>query len=300
VLGQPWGARVGLRNPLFHVTGIWAAAKILKSKTFQLAAFMNTSERVLSGRRHKIFYLSTSRTLLNRYRNAVGYVSVTLELNRDWFEQRFQMKPVDYWGGDWKHASTPRERMSEKEERIFHDKPTITMPNLSQAINAVYLYVEIPRLDKERDSRHIRALLIEAKKTRIPVYLFTDRDSYYTGNIRKSVPLRQLIALLEIVKEDHWGRSNRDGTEEWRELFWKKSKKELSPKAQRAAYRMVYNNYTGDVLRGLEADLHNSKANAIEMRKMAMIWKKLNITTIKEFYEFLSEKWNAIYEAERS
>ena len=281
------------------MTGVWATAKIMQSKTFQLAAAMNSTEQGLKTRR-KMFYLSTSRIMANRYRVATGDVSVTLELNRDWFEQRYQAKPIDYWGRDWMHATDPLQKQSEKEERIYHDKPTIKMTSLGHALNAVHILAIPSRLDKTRDSRHIRTILIEAKRARLPVYYYTDRDAYYKGLWRKSVPVRQLIAMLEIVKEDHYYRSEREYTDDWRELFWKKSIKDLSEKAKKRSYKLVYNNYNRDQLRQLEADLHNNKNEPIQMRKMVMIWKKLKIHTIKDYHDYLEEKWKAIYEAEKS
>lgn len=269
----------------------------MRTKTFNLGAAVNVSETVLKGRKRKLFFLSTSRILINRYRNAIGNGDVTFELNRDWFENRYQAKPVDYWGGDWKHASPPSERMSEKEERIFSESPYIRMARLKDAISAVYLYVNLKSFDKIRDSRHLRTILVESKRYGIPIHFFINRDDYYKGNVRKVVPLRQLISVLEIVKEDHYYRSQKDRTQEWRELFWKTSKKSLSEKAKKQAYNLVYRNY--DVLRSLEADLHNNKNNPLEMRKMAMIWKKLKIETVKQYHDFLEEKWKAIYEAEQ-
>ena len=73
----------------------------------------------------------------------------------------------------------------------------------------------------------------------------------------------------------------------------------MSREAKKKADSLVYYAYNKDALASLEADLHNQKTNALVMRKMSMIWKKLKINTVKEYHDFLQEKWNAIYEAER-
>jgi hypothetical protein len=65
-----------IRNSLFHATGVWSAAKILRTRTIQLAAAMNSSEHSLKARR-KLFYLSTSRIMSNRYRAIRSKVDCT-------------------------------------------------------------------------------------------------------------------------------------------------------------------------------------------------------------------------------
>jgi hypothetical protein len=288
-----------IRNSLFHATGVWAAAKILRTRTIQLAAAMNSSEHSLKARR-KLFYLSTSRIMSNRYRAIRSKVDCTLEFNRDWFEQRYQAKPVDYWDGDWRkrvgsNSGELYNQYGEKEERIFHTKPTIELP--PQSFLAIHLLASPEHIDLTRDSRHLRTILIEAKRMGIEIYYYTDEKAYFTGNRHKAVPLRQLIGLLEIVKEDHYYRSYKDWTSEWRELFYKRSVDSLSERARRLSYNLVYHNWNKDQLRALEADLHNNKTQVDQMRKMALIWKKIDVTTIPQFHDYLVEKWRAIYEA---
>jgi hypothetical protein len=283
-----------MKNPLYHTTGIWAAARILETRTFNLTAAVNTTEQGLKGRKNKLFYLSTSRIMANQYRQVVGFVNLTLELNRDWFEQRYQAKPVDYWGPEYREANKGQ---TEKEERIYSEKSTISMSSLSQAITGIFIYVDVKQIDKARDSRHLRTILIKAKQNQIPVYFFTDKQAYFVGNTRRTQPLSVLIGLLETHPPTYWGRLDRDWTQPYRELFWKTKKEELSKDAKRLADNLNYHSYNGDTLRSLEADLHNNKANVIEMRKMALVWKKLKISTIKEFHDYLKDKWVAIYKA---
>lgn len=93
--------------------------------------------------------------------------------------------------------------------------------------------------------------------------------------------------------------SLRDWTESWCELFWKNHKANLSNDGRKYSYKLVYENRNGNTLKDLEANIHNSKIDAIEMRKMAMLWKKLKISTVKQCHDYLVKKWTAIYEAEK-
>lgn len=285
-------------NPLYHGTGLHNAVKILQTKSFNLTMAVSGSETIHHGRKRKLFFLSTSRIAANQYRSGSYSGSVTLVLNRDWFEQRYQAKPIDYWEGSWKKT---KDHISEKEERIFSDTPFIKIPTPSRAIHSIWLYDDLSRKMDSRFNVPMRQLLILAKRNNIPIHFFTDRNAYFRGDTRKTTDLKQLIARLEIEKNPPkpYSRMGKDWTSPWRELFWKQRKKDLSKEATRLAYNLNYHSWNNDQLQSLEADLHNNKNNVFETRKMAAIWKKLKISTVREYHDFIKKKWTAIYDAEK-
>lgn len=51
--------------------------------------------------------------------------------------------------------------------------------------------------------------------------------------------------------------------------------------------------YNDDFIRTLEADIHNVKSrNNPGLHKLLQIFKKENFKTVKDFYEYLNNKWN--------
>lgn len=277
-------------SKIYHFTSIRNAFKILKQKQFNLATSAGTSQEQL--RKDRLFYLSTSRSPSADYAIQNVYkFGAMLNLNGDWFNQRYKGKAVDYWERMWwssAEGKTIGGRTSEQEDRIFSDKPVIKFPeNPTDVIQSVHLLVDTGK-DFERVSGQMRGILIECKKYGIPVYVYTDKNSWSVQDTRKTIPISELKPKLSgEVPAERWRQT--DWFKEWRELYHKKDYDQLSKKAKDVLYKIF--TYS-DTPKSLEVDIHNMKTNITPpLARLLDIFKKLKISTAKEYVEYLKGKW---------
>jgi hypothetical protein len=78
------------------------------------------------------------------------------------------------------------------------------------------------------------------------------------------------------------------------ELFAKDSIKDLSDKADKTRYDLLYHNWGGDAVRGLDTDIHNSKTSetgSMSIAKLVRYMRQYKLRTTSDVIQFLSDKW---------
>lgn len=272
---------------VYHYTSLDSAMKILSEKRFKLVPALGTDSEEKLGT-HKFYYMSTARgktadyTLHNVYK-----VGVTFVLNGDWFNQRYVGKPVDYWERMWLRSreAGSKDRYSEMEDRIFSDEPYINMKNMSDAILAVHVLYE-----ETEPSHRLKNIVSTCLKNKIPVYLYDDKDAFILQNKRKSIPIKEFFGKFSFKQPAGYTRIAKDWLEPYKELYYKKSKSELSKDGERARYKVMY--YQHDAIIGLSADIHNmKKTDTDKVKGFIDIMKKGKFKTVKDFIEKMHDKW---------
>ena len=128
---------------LFHYTNVQSALAILKNQEFRLTVAVGADSEVNSGYH---YYLSTSRNKVNDYTRSVSDNGVMFNLNGDFFNRHYKVKPIDYWGRDmWLSSHKTKQpdeeyRTSEQEDRVLSNKPTIKFNGkATEAIESVHV-----------------------------------------------------------------------------------------------------------------------------------------------------------------
>lgn len=279
---------------LYHKTELYNAAKILSDGYIALTASVGTSAEQKWQKTGKFYYLSTTRSKVGDYTLKGHYLEgVVLNLNGNWLNQRYETKPIDYW------ERSLSDRTSESEDRVYSSEPTIPLPKpVTKLITSIHILFELDKiklsLDQDRLLR-LRKLLLLAKTSGIPTYVYKTPNDWYTQNPNKRVPIDQLIKLMSPEKpKASWSRMPKDYLKVWRELYYKNNKKELSSEARRKVI-YLYGFYLNDAISGLSADIHNVKSkNDPGLIKLLQIFKKLKINSPKEYIKWLEAKWEAI------
>jgi hypothetical protein len=154
-------------------------------------------------------------------------------IDGNWLNQRYKTKPVDYWERSWQHSGGTRS--SESEDRVFSKEPEIS-------INGVLAVHVLLKEQSEHRSPEVRTILISAKKRGIPAYLYTDESAWRLQDTRKAVTPSAAATLLKGPQTKGYtpSRPTTMYLEPWLELIYKKNKAELSPRAEKLRYELVY------------------------------------------------------------
>jgi transcriptional regulator with XRE-family HTH domain len=157
------------------------------------------------------------------YHRWVGTGAVMFVLDGQWLQQRYPVKPVDYWERSWLSSGGSRSR--ESEDRVFSRDPTI-------ATGGVKMIHVLLKEQHENRSPEVRKLLILAKRLGIPAYLYNDEQAWRLQDTRKAITIAQAASLLK--GQDPSRRSyGRKYLSRWLELIHKKASDELSKEAGR-------------------------------------------------------------------
>ena len=287
---------------VYHYTGLYNAAQILSDARFRLAASPGTKTELDLQKGNKPYYLSTTRSKVGDYTLHQFYKDgVVVVLNGDWFNQRYKGGPVDYWGRNRSQGDGLKGRYKEMEDRVFSDEPYIPFPkhpkDLIKEIHILYL----PDNDTRRN-QYMRILLTRAKQMGISHYVYEDEAAFVLQDKRKAKPItKEFIAALanpEIQKiGTGWpDRPSRDYLKGYREIYYAKDKESLSKEGRTAVDRVLY--HLSDAYSGLEADIHNLKSSADpSLVKLIAIFKKMGITSARQYVNAMRAKWDPIYKA---
>ena len=281
---------------VFHYTSIHNAYKILTSKSFKLsAAGGSDSERALQ--KGKMYFLSTARSPAADYTiSNSGRQGVVFNLNGDWFNQRFKGAPVDYWDRMWwdpEERRTRGGRTSEQEDRVLSDKPVIQMGNaLSSAISSVHILVNLVEKDfAERFGGTLRGVLLEAKKSGVPFFIYKDRQAWLVQDKSKTIPLSELRDVLSAERPKPYASyySTRDSFKIYRELYYKETKEQLSSQARDELYHMFNYSDRGGVL---DNEIHNNRKDSSPgLTKLMDIFRKIKVRSGDGFVQWVRDKW---------
>lgn len=285
---------------LFHFTYLNSALNILKTKKFYLTSSMANSDERKFQKKNKFYFLSTTRQKLGDYTTSNisgGFGQVVFNLNGDWFNRRYSASAVDYWGG-----SLGKDEM---EDRIVHDKPEIPLPqDIKDVITEIHVFMNMQDAKK---SKKLRQLIMIAKQNKIPVYYYNNDKAFLLQNKSKAFDIKKMIEFFKETPPDdlysYRSRYRRDYLTPYRELYFKNKLDDLSKDARTKAYNISFGSmYKDDVVRSLDADMHNMKSGKDEtdrksLYKLLQIFKKEGYTSPRDFIDAMSEKWREIYEA---
>ena len=282
----------GATDILYHYTAIESALKILTNGEFELSSVTgNPSEEQYAPPGYP-YFLSTTRSRVGDYHRWVGTGAVMFVLDGQWLQQRYPVKPVDYWERSWLHSGGSRSR--ESEDRVFSRDPTI-------ATGGVKMIHVLLKEQHENRSPEVRKLLILAKRLDIPAYLYDDEQAWRLQDTRKAITVGQAASLL---KGQDPSRRNYGGKylSKWLELIYKKASDELSKEADRLAYNMKY--YALDDFHNLNVDMSNARkpgsSDHDQAVKIISYMRDNRMTTLRQLLTHLGDKWKAIGEKEQA
>ncbi len=234
---------------VYHYVGTGAALKILSSGQFLLSSITgNKSEEQYAPPGYP-YFLSTTRSKVGDYHRHVGSGAVMFVIDGDWLNQRYKTKPIDYWERSWQHSP---DRTRESEDRVFSKTPSIPI----DGVRAVHVLLKDWH---EFRSPQTRQLLILAKKRRIATYLYKSEQAWRLQDIRRSLSPGQMKDTLSGQQPTRVTRQGYTSLEPWLELIFKNKKEDLSPKAEKARYNLVYYNYDNKSDDGLGVDMSNAR-----------------------------------------
>ena len=273
---------------VFHYTGTNAALKILQSGNFELASVTgNRSEEQYAPKGYP-YFLSLTRTITGDYHRYVGTSGVMFKLNGDWLNNRYVVKPIDYWDRAWLHSDGTRSR--ESEDRLFSKEPTVPITPVTE------VHVLLKEQDEFR-SPITRQIMISAKKQNIPVYLYTDESAWRLLDKRKSIQPSQAKDVLKGQPTKGYSRKPTDFVKPWIELIEKDREEYLSDRAKRQLKNLLwYPDPSGD--HNIGVDLSNArKPDAGDRASAVKLIKYMNDNGIKnttQLKNYIVDKWNKI------
>ena len=275
----------GATSILYHYTGTKHAYEILQSGEFQLSSVTGAGAEQQYAPEGYPYFLSTTRTRTGDYHRYVGTSAVMFVLDGNWFNQRYPVKPIDYWERSWLH--TP-DRTREAEDRVFSKESSIPIGGVKQ------VHVLIKEQNEFR-SPLTRKLLILAKKQGIPAYLYTDERAWRLLDTRRAVNPSEAGDVLRGQEPTRVQRNPFDYLTPWLELLYKNSVADLSEKANKIRYNLIY---YGDGDQGLGTEMGNARKPGNEgyetSIKINNIMRKNGFKTTLDLARAVKDKWKNI------
>jgi hypothetical protein len=282
----------GATDILYHYTNIESALSILASGKFQLTSSMGNPEARYAPPGYP-YFLSTTRSRVGNYHQRNLSSAVMFVLDGQWFQQRYPVKPVDFWDRAWLNSGG---QTSESEDRVFSRDASVPTGGV------MMIHVLLKEQDEYR-SPEVRKLLILSKQLGMATYLYDDEQAWRLQDTRKAISVSQAAPLLK--GQDPSPRSygkKHSGLSTWIELIHKKAIGELSKDADRLRYNMQY--YSNDRLEFLDFDMSNSKkpGSSDYNQAVAIIsYMRANrMTTLQQLFDHVRNKWEAIGEKEQA
>ena len=287
----------GASSILYHFASIRSALNILNTKHFELSSVTgNKSEEQYAPKDHP-YFLSLTRTRVGDYHRYVGTGGVLFVLDGTWFNRNHKVTPIDYWERAWQHSP---DRSREAEDRVFSKTPTIPIDSVQE------VHVLLKEQDKWR-SPEARQLMIASKKSGIPTYFYVDEKNWRLLNKAKSISVKDSGGVLSgQMPTKPMYSPERDYLEPWLELIYKNNKADLSDRAEKTRYNLVYygsryrnedSGLGGDLSNARKPDQGASRRSAIKIIDYML---KNGYKTPLELKNFLSDKWEKIAELDRA
>lgn len=294
----------GISPVVFHFTSLMSAGRIVKENRFRMSAsYANDSESSTGS--DKLFFLSVTRSRTGGYTaRSASNQSVVMNLDGKALSNKYSGKPVQYWSRGMIQID---HKYDEMEDRIYSDTPFIE--------NANAYITEIHVLLTQTGGLSVpgRKGLLELKKSKIPVFLYDDENSFVVQDKRKAKPLRSFTIPKKEPEERYPSFDRRASGKQERRRARKTDKRipmtygierwlamMLTPIEH--WYRFSYN--MRDMIRGLRwnrsshsvlsADLHNSKNNPDETKTMSRVLKKHNLKSTQDIIDFIVDRWKTV------
>lgn len=282
---------------LYHFASIRSALSILNSKHFELSSVTgNKSEEQYAPKDHP-YFLSLTRTRVGDYHRYVGTGGVLFVLDGTWFNRNHKVTPIDYWERAWQHSP---DRSREAEDRVFSKTPTLPIDSVKE------VHVLLKEQDKWR-SPEARQLMIAAKRSGIATYFYVDEKNWRLLNKNKSISVADAGGVLagQMPTKPMYS-PERDYLEPWLELIYKNNKADLTDRAEKTRYNLVYygsryrnedSGLGGDLSNARKPDQGASRRSAIKIIDYML---KNGYKTPLELKNYLSDKWEKIAELDRA
>jgi len=282
----------GASSILYHYTSPMPALKILQSGEFELTSSIGSPSEAKINPQGYPYFLSTTRSKVGDYHaRHPGSFAVMFVLDGNRLSQNYKVKPVDYWEGMWQ-SDTSGQRTRESEDRVFSKTPSIPIAGIVKEIHQL-----VTDHDEFR-SPVIRKLAIIAKVEGIPIYFYTNKESWLTQNPKDRVNVSKISKSFKGQSKPGWTSRSRRITalEQWIELIHKKDKKELTPEANKLRFNIVYyGSRYPDEDQGLAIELTNARKPGEPERKYAAkiidYMRKYNLNTAG-LKNAMVEKWS--------
>ncbi|HUS88585.1 MAG TPA: hypothetical protein VMW91_04300 [Desulfosporosinus sp.] len=267
----------GISNIVYHYTNLDSATSILKDDQFKLTFVSGSDDRNLP--KNTFYYLSTTRSPVGSYHEG-SYIGVLLKLNGQKLQHNYIGNPIDYWGPKFRKIQPDKNEM---EDRIWSAKPIIK-PALKY-IEAIHIYYDTRH---SKDPKRLKNLLIQAKRKKIPTFVYTDRKAAQILDTRKATPIKDLDLTVEPSKMwPSFPKSDRMAS--WVELYEKDKKDHLSENAL-----ALLGNWTGfRSYNSFTTNIQSQKKGSTGLYKFVDILKKEKWET-KDFYNHVKDKWSGV------
>lgn len=308
----------GATDVLYHYTRVPGAAKILDSGKFYLSSSTGNSVEEKYAPPGKPFFLSTTRSKVGDYHRWTGSTGVMFNLDGRWLEQRYTVKPMDYWysgkspetlkRGEWKTIDREykrsawdhpgSERTSESEDRVFSSKNTIPIT----PVTGVHIFYneQDPDILTGPRGHELHQIISQCKAYGIPVYAYKSLEHWKTQNIRRSVDVDTVLQMTASAQPPENQRKPYTFMDSWIELIKKGKLADLSADANKLRYNIQW---YGDQINVLRNDLHNSaKPSSGDYENAVFVnrFMKYNrLRDVGQLYAYLKDKWARIYDSEQ-
>jgi hypothetical protein len=321
----------GLSDILYHFTYTSHLINILKYNKFATSSNLGSNADSWKDK-GRFYFFSTQRTKgMSGYARHHGNVAIVLDGRK--LNNTFKGTPTDYWNWSTKRSDyksigdyTNALQSEENEDRIVTNKPYID--------NANKYIIEIHILVSENEDKD-RIVEIESlcKNLNIPVFFYTDDNSFKLQDKRKAIPLAN-ISLEPKEKSDYdvsaedrdvynakWffkkiapaiiaGNNINDGYNDEKDAV-EKLLKQLLDKANQADQ---FNNimpeilekaskmhiswghfYADDEYRSMQAEIHNNRGNPNPYLRelLKMLVSDMKKWRVKNLKEYFNKKFQA-------
>jgi len=277
-----------VHDVVYHATNLRAAYQVLKDWRFALSHVVGSRWESELNPKDRPYFLSLTRSRAGDYHaHYASSGAVVFRLRGDWFNQRYRSAPVNYYTG-WDRA----ERQSEQEDRVFSKKPYIP----ADAVEEIHILMLEGQTRFESDRIYLRKVLLLAKKHSTPIYIYSDKEAWYTQDKRRATPWAEVKQLLSGTEEYQRSWPSSNYLQYWLEIYYKNSNNVLSKRAKDLVYRVKYS-WRSEDLQNLDIDLSNErKPNSTNYEtaiKIVSILQKKK-WEIQQFVQYLKRKWLVI------
>lgn len=273
---------------LYHYTGVHAALDILQEKQFKLSSALGSVEAQYAPKGYN-YFLSAARSRSGGYHHYTGTSAVMFVLDGRWINQRYPVKAIDYWAGMGRG-----DRHKETEDRIFSKESAIpTTP-----ITAIHVLLKEAN---EFQSPITRKLLIAAKQSNIPTYLYKDEGAWRLQDTRRSV---SVVDAKTVLRGQEISRYRSKGTRWLKpilDLLTATNEMQLGDRAKKMLQNVKYHwsdendYYFRDSVHGVETDFSNARkpysGDYDDLTKIVSIMRQNRIGSIRELMLFIGKKW---------
>jgi hypothetical protein len=252
------------------------------------------------------YFFATTRSRGGHYHRYPTVNSVLFTLDGNWLNQRYTVKPIDYYDSSWVKYGNPRETWRESEDRVYSKSSSIPVLPMVKHID-VYLGWDGEQRDENylrNRSDELRRIMTAAYNLGIPITYYRTARGWMSRAPGDRVDQQTVIDRLSPPPEGERYVSKGDYAKHmkaWIELIEKSSTAELSKEAQDVRYNyLLYSWDRGDDM--LRNDLHNARPGTNEYPyavKIVNAMVKNRIKSTKDLHSILKAKWEKIINRER-